>query len=234
MSLTDVDATAGEWEKMTADFSYEQMSNALVKYIRSDESGFAPTIGKLINLAKDTAVYSYILGKQNTPLITTDKTSYKNYKVMDNKKIVEMFACIKAYYGSCDYDSFKIAMWAELFEGCDYDAIMFCLKKYAKTNSFPPAPAGILTLYSEGKEKLKQGMQYEYDTVYQELYEVIHRDKIEENVAMFKFTVGQISEMDRLQVTQRLVRDLRQHLEENAEKYRNEEFNFEEWLKENF
>ena len=37
------------WENLLKDFSYEQINYALTAYIRTDTTGFAPSIGQLIN-----------------------------------------------------------------------------------------------------------------------------------------------------------------------------------------
>lgn len=45
----DVDITAETWSKMLSDYTYEQISVALKSYILSDKSGFAPSIGQLVD-----------------------------------------------------------------------------------------------------------------------------------------------------------------------------------------
>lgn len=42
--------TTEVWEMMLADYTYQQISVALKSYILSDTSGFAPTIGKLVDI----------------------------------------------------------------------------------------------------------------------------------------------------------------------------------------
>lgn len=44
----DMKITIDLWTKLLADMTYQQIENALIAYIRSDASGFAPTIGQLL------------------------------------------------------------------------------------------------------------------------------------------------------------------------------------------
>lgn len=52
----NVDATANVWFNAMNDFEYGQVSMALQNYIRSDESGFAPSIGQLVKQIKIISV----------------------------------------------------------------------------------------------------------------------------------------------------------------------------------
>lgn len=45
----DISETVDVWAMMLSDYSYEQISIALKTYISSDTSGFAPSIGQLID-----------------------------------------------------------------------------------------------------------------------------------------------------------------------------------------
>lgn len=45
----DISETIDVWQMMLEDYSYQQVSVALKAYILSDDSGFAPSIGKLVS-----------------------------------------------------------------------------------------------------------------------------------------------------------------------------------------
>lgn len=45
----DISETVDVWQMMLEEYSYQQVSMALKAYILSDDSGFAPSIGKLVN-----------------------------------------------------------------------------------------------------------------------------------------------------------------------------------------
>ena len=45
----DTEIMATTWSDMLSDYSYEQINVALKAYIRTDTSGFAPSIGQLVN-----------------------------------------------------------------------------------------------------------------------------------------------------------------------------------------
>lgn len=47
---TDVELTAKVWADMLAEYDYSQVSMALKAYINSDNSGFAPSIGQLVDI----------------------------------------------------------------------------------------------------------------------------------------------------------------------------------------
>ena len=48
----DVDYVAREWSKYLSDYTYDQISSALKEYILTEKTGFAPSIGQLVNLVK--------------------------------------------------------------------------------------------------------------------------------------------------------------------------------------
>jgi hypothetical protein len=45
----DLSDTVDVWYEMLSDYTYEQVATALKMYIRADTSGFAPTIGQLVD-----------------------------------------------------------------------------------------------------------------------------------------------------------------------------------------
>lgn len=58
--LVNVDATANIWLDALNDFDYSLVSMALKNYIRSDESGFAPSIGQLVKQIKIISVPDHL------------------------------------------------------------------------------------------------------------------------------------------------------------------------------
>ena len=47
---SNIAETTEVWEMMLSDYTYQQISVALKSYILSDTSGFAPTIGQLVDM----------------------------------------------------------------------------------------------------------------------------------------------------------------------------------------
>lgn len=46
--VDDIDITAQAWASLLSDYSYEQVSEALKAYILSENKGFAPSIGQIV------------------------------------------------------------------------------------------------------------------------------------------------------------------------------------------
>lgn len=55
----DVDYVAREWSKYLSGYTYEEISSALKEYILTEKTGFAPSIGQLVNLVKEQKERKY-------------------------------------------------------------------------------------------------------------------------------------------------------------------------------
>ena len=234
--VDDKTATINAWYIVLQNKDANEIMTAFYEYVNEGNTAFAPSISQLVapsNIRSKQRKLLNIQNKGEIPLLTTQNSSYRITRPMDTAKILEMFGLIENYYGNFDYNTEKAEIWLTLFKDCDYDAIMHCLRKYAKTNIYPPAPAGILNLYNEGKEKLKNWMLDEYNTVHIELAEVNVKDGIYDNIALYEYTLSQISEMDRYDVSKRTTKKLSEYLDEHQEYTRDVCFDFGEWLREN-
>ena len=50
--MADKEITINLWEDMLSEYTYQQVSTALKAYIMADTSGFAPSIGQLVDMAR--------------------------------------------------------------------------------------------------------------------------------------------------------------------------------------
>lgn len=55
----DVDYVSHEWSKYLSGYTYEEISSALKEYILTEKTGFAPSIGQLVNLVKEQRERKY-------------------------------------------------------------------------------------------------------------------------------------------------------------------------------
>lgn len=70
----DVGYAAHEWAKYLSDYPYEQISSALKEYILTEKTGFAPSIGQLVNLAKEQKERKYFEELEQKLLANTYKS----------------------------------------------------------------------------------------------------------------------------------------------------------------
>lgn len=83
----DVDYVAHEWSKYLSDYTYEKISSALKEYILTEKTGFAPSIGQLVNLAKEQKERKYFEELEQMLLADT----YRKARVeTDDSKALEM------------------------------------------------------------------------------------------------------------------------------------------------
>lgn len=55
----DKKATTNLWFMMLSEYTYEQISSALKEYILTEKTGFAPSVGQLVNLVKEQKERKY-------------------------------------------------------------------------------------------------------------------------------------------------------------------------------
>lgn len=55
----DISETVDVWQMILKEYSYQEVSVALKEYILTEKTGFAPSIGQLINLVKEQKERKY-------------------------------------------------------------------------------------------------------------------------------------------------------------------------------
>lgn len=83
----DVDYVAHEWSKYLSGYTYEEISSALKEYILTEKTGFAPSIGQLVNLVKEQRERKYF--EELEKMLIADM--HRRFGIeKDNRKTLEM------------------------------------------------------------------------------------------------------------------------------------------------
>lgn len=85
----DLKETVDVWTMMLEECTYEQISVALKQYILTENSGFAPSIGQLVNISLEQKKQRYFADLEKKLLESSSKTRIqdRNTLKIENKSV---------------------------------------------------------------------------------------------------------------------------------------------------
>ena len=144
---------------------------------------------------------------------------------MTDKYVVDMLKQIKSCYQNFVLNNDVADAWIEIFSEYEKEPIMASLKKYIRTNEYPPTPASIIKIYEEGKAVMNRSIGKDIGDLVEILTFALGKTDVFGEVEEYRAWLNKKSEMERMSVSRRTITKLRETVKGHDGK-----FDFSKWL----